>query len=107
MINKNKENKENNKLTQALNDFELARKSIEQTLENLKKAQNNLKITWANFSKYQTSKKTDYLNGLSTLGNPTFDEKAKLLENQFISCVFEDESNEKMIIFDEDKIDEF
>ena len=132
MNDKNKEEKVNNKMTQALNNFEIARKAIQQTLDNLQNAQKNLKSSNASlkgyqdikkadyvkgrssFNKpafaekstnkgYQDTQKNDYLKGLSSFNNPTFDEKAKLLEKQFIPCIFEDELNNKMIIFDERK----
>ena len=90
-----------NEITHALNNFELARKSIDEAIQNLNSAHRNLQNTRNNFNQYKKIKQTSHLHSMSRLGTATFEERAKMLENHFVLYIFEDESNEKMIIFDE------
>ena len=101
MINERNNKPKINEITHALNDFELTRKNIEQAIENLKNTHKNLQKTRNNFNQYKITKQTSYLNSVSRLGTATFEEKTKMLENLFVYCFFEDEVNEKIIIFDE------
>jgi hypothetical protein len=93
--------KENNKILNALNDFETAKKNIEKAIENLNKTHNNLNNARVNFNTYKAIKQKEVSSVMSKYGVETLDERLKNIEDEFVSCFIENESNEQIFIFDD------
>ena len=100
----NNEHQKNNKIIEALNDLDKAKKNLEIAIENLKQANENFRISKNNFSNYNQTKLSTYSNVMSTIGNPSIDERIKLLNSFFSTCIIEDDSQKQIFIIDESRL---
>lgn len=96
---KKSENKKNDQLTNAMNNFQDAIKLLEETVENLHQTEKNMQISKDNFNRTLKMQKDMKTSSYSYHGIQTFEEKLDQLNGQYLTVAIDNQFQNDVIIF--------